>query len=118
MVHARFLEAYIHFTVMYATDHIFMVLPIKDMINEDVKPTTPFKTATGTKPSVSHLRVLSCPCVVRKDTAHIDKKALNIHHQAQKSFCGIFVAITHHQKEYLVYVPSTSEIISSYDVVL
>ena len=23
MVHARFLEAYIHFTLMYATDHIF-----------------------------------------------------------------------------------------------
>ena len=35
MVHARVLEAYIHFLFMYTTDHIFPVLPIKDMINED-----------------------------------------------------------------------------------
>ena len=35
MVHARVLEAYIHFALMYTTDHIFPVLLIKDMINED-----------------------------------------------------------------------------------
>ena len=34
MVHARVLEAYIHFTLIYTTDHIFPVLPIKDMINK------------------------------------------------------------------------------------
>ena len=28
MVHARVLEAYIHFALMYTTDHIFSVLPI------------------------------------------------------------------------------------------
>ena len=38
-------------------------------------------------------------------------------HQAQKGFRGIFVGITEHQKEYLVYVPSTRKIISSYNVV-
>ena len=46
MVHARVSEAYIHFTLMYTTDHIFLVLPIKDLINEDGEPTTPFKLAT------------------------------------------------------------------------
>ena len=61
MVHARVSEAYIHFALMYTTDHIFLVLPIKDMINEDGKPTTPFKLTTGTKPSLSHLHVLFCP---------------------------------------------------------
>ena len=58
MVYARVSEAYIHFSLMYRTYHIFLVKPIKDMINEDGDPTTPFKFATGTKPSVSHLRVL------------------------------------------------------------
>ena len=101
---------------MYTTDNIFPVLPIKDMINEDGDPTTPHKLATGTKPSVSHLRVLCCPCVVRKSTAHVDKKALNMHHQAQNCFHGIFVGIPQHQKGYLVYVPSTRKIISPYDV--
>ena len=38
-------------------------------------------------------------------------------HQAQKCFRGVFVGIPEHQKGYLVYVPSTRKIISSYDVV-
>ena len=80
-------------------------------------PTTPYKLATGTKSSVSHLRVLFFPCVVRKDTVHVGTKALNICHQSQKCFCCIFVGIPHHQRGYLVYVPSTRKIISSYDVV-
>ena len=71
MVHARFLEAYIQFALSYMTDNIFLVLPIKYMINEDRNTITPFKLATGTKPSVSHFRVLFCLCVVRKATAHI-----------------------------------------------
>ena len=33
MVHVRVLKAYIHFELIYTTDHIFPVLPIKDMIN-------------------------------------------------------------------------------------
>ena len=56
-------------------------------------------------------------CVVQKDMAHVETKALNMRHQAQKGFCCIFVGIPEHQKGYLVYVPSTRKIISSYDVV-
>ena len=108
---------YIHFEFMYTTDHIFPVLSIKCLINEDSNPTTPFKLATSTKPSVSHLRVLFCPCVVQKATAHVDKKSLNMRHQAQEGFHGIFVGIPEHQKRYLVYVPSTRKRISLYDVV-
>ena len=52
IVHDRFLEAYIHFAIMYTTYHIFLVLPIKDLINEDGDPTTPFKITTGTEISV------------------------------------------------------------------
>ena len=83
MVQASVPENYIHFDLMYTTDHIFLVLPIKDLINEDGDPTTLYKLATGTKPSVSHLHVLFCPCVVRKATANVDTKTLNMRHQAQ-----------------------------------
>ena len=93
MVHARVLEAYIHFSLVYTTDHIFLVLPIKDLINEYGDPTTPFKLATVREPPVSHLCVSFCPCVVHKYTAHVDKKALNMYHRAQKGFCDIFVGI-------------------------
>ena len=78
---------------MYTTDHIFPVIQIKEIINEDGNPTTPHKLATGKKPSVLHLRVLFCPCVVRKATAHVKTKTLNMHQQTQKGFRGIFVGL-------------------------
>ena len=102
MVVARVPEVYIYFALMYTTDNIFSVIPIKDLINKDGDPTTPHKLATGTKPSVSRLRVLFCPCVVRKATAHVDTKTVNMRQQAQKGFGGIFVGIPEHQKGYLV----------------
>ena len=113
MVHARVPEVYAHFALMYTTDHIYPFLPIKYLINKDCNPTTPHKLATGTKPSVSHLRVLFSPCVVRKATAHVETKTLNMRHQSQKGFRGIFVGILDHQKGYLLYVPSTRKVISS-----
>ena len=61
-------------------------------------PTTPHKIATGTKPTVSHTRVLFFPCAVWKANAHVDTKASNMRHQAQKEFRGIFVGIPQHQK--------------------
>ena len=61
---------------MYTTDHIFPVLPIKDLINEDGDPTTPYKLETGMKPPVSHLRVLFCLCGVQKATGHVETKTL------------------------------------------
>ena len=96
--------------------HILPVLPIKYLINEDGEPTTTYKLATGTKPSILHLRVLFFPCAVRKGTAHVGIKELNIHHQTQKGFRSIFVGITQHQKGYLVYVPHKRKILSSHDI--
>ena len=93
MVHNIGLKSYIRFAIMYTKDHIFLVLPIKNMINEDGDPTMPHKLATGTKPLVSHLRVLFFLCDVRKATAHVETKSLNMRHQAQKRFCSIFVGI-------------------------
>ena len=58
MVHARFSEVNIYFEFMYTTDHIFPVLRIKDMINEDGDPNMPFKLATYSNPSLSYLRRL------------------------------------------------------------
>ena len=58
MGHARVSELYIHFHFMYTTYHYFSIIPMKDLINKDGDPTTPFKLATVTKPSVSHLDAL------------------------------------------------------------
>ena len=55
MVNARVLEAYVHFSSMYTTDHIFPVLPTKYLINKYGDPTAQQKLATGTKSLVSYL---------------------------------------------------------------
>ena len=46
MVHARVTEACAHLELMYATDHIFQVLPIQDLINYDGGPTTPHRRSS------------------------------------------------------------------------
>ena len=61
-----------------------------------------YERSTGMIPSVSNLRVLFCLCVVQNSTAHVDTKALNMPHQSQKVFRGIFVGIPQHQKGYLI----------------
>ena len=48
MVHARVPEVYVHFALMYTTDHIIPVLPINHLINKDGDPTIPHKLETGT----------------------------------------------------------------------
>ena len=64
MVHAQVSDEYIHLTLMYMTENIFTVLPIKNLVNQDDEPTTAHKLSTGIKPSVSNLCVLFFPCVV------------------------------------------------------
>ena len=86
MVYAIVSKAYIHFEFMCTTENIFAVLPIKYLINEDGETTMQIKLATGTKPSVLYSCMIFCPCVVRKATAHTDKKVLNICHQAKEVF--------------------------------
>ena len=68
------------------------------MINEDGDATTLHKLAACTKPSVSHLHVLFCTCVVAKATAHVETKVLNMRHQAQKGFHSILIGIPQQQK--------------------
>ena len=40
MVHAWVYDEYIHFALIYMTDHIFPVLSIKHLVNQDCEPTT------------------------------------------------------------------------------
>ena len=70
--------------------NIFPVLPIKYLIDKDIDPTTPYKVETGMKNEISHLCLLFCLCAMQKSTAHLGKKALNICHQEQRGFLGIY----------------------------
>ena len=50
IVHAGVPELYVYVVLMYTTDHIFPVLSIKYIINEDGDTTTPHKLTTDTNP--------------------------------------------------------------------
>ena len=52
MVHARVSDECINFALMYMTDNLLSVLPIKNLVNEDGETTITHKLATSTKPSV------------------------------------------------------------------
>ena len=54
MVHAWVPDEYILFALIYMTDHIFPVLPSKQVASQDGEPTMPHKLKTATKPSVSN----------------------------------------------------------------
>ena len=86
MVHSHISDKYKHFELMYTTGYIFPMLPIKNLFNKYGKPTTPYKLATDTKPSVSNPHILIYPCVVQKATAHVDTKLLKMCHQPQEVF--------------------------------
>ena len=117
MLHARVSDKYIHFSLIYTTTNTFNIIPIIHLVNQDGEPTMSHKLETGTKPSVSNLCVLFHPCFVLKKTAHVDTKELNMCHQSQKGFRGIFVGSPQHQEGNLIYIPSTCKIVSSHDVV-
>ena len=71
-MHARVSDEYIHFALMYTTDHTFPVVSIKHLVDHDSEPTMTHKLATGTKPSVSNLRVLFCLTGVQNVTSRVD----------------------------------------------
>ena len=52
MVHAQVSDKYVNFALIYTTDNLFTVPPIKHLVNQDDEPNTTHKLATGTKPSV------------------------------------------------------------------
>ena len=52
MVHAWVPDEYILFALIYTTDHIFPVLPSKQVASQDGESTMPHKLEIGTKPPV------------------------------------------------------------------
>ena len=57
MVHTQVYDKYIDFALMHTTDHIFHILSIKKLVNQDGEANMPHKLASGKKPSVSNLHI-------------------------------------------------------------
>ena len=94
IMHVWVLDEFIHFALVYITHHIFPFLTFNPLINQYDEANTLYKLLTGSNPSVSNLRVILFPCVVRKVPANNNGRLLNMRHQSQKAFRGIFAEIT------------------------
>ena len=95
----------------FALEHawkIFNILPIKNLVDSDGNPTTPFYLFYKVKPSVRKMRVLFCPVVAKVyDRQQKNHKTKETHHynsstHPQRGVPGIFVGIPRGQDGYLV----------------
>jgi hypothetical protein len=69
---------------------------------------TPFEFRFGRKPSVSHFKPFGCKCFVLK-RGNLDKFE-------SRSFDGILLGYTPHDRSYRVYNFETNTVVESYDV--
>ena len=68
--------------LMYITDHIFPVLPIKNLVNQYGEPTMPNKLETDKKPSVSYTLRPCSEAIMRKTAVSYIPYATEYHEQA------------------------------------
>jgi hypothetical protein len=85
-------------TAYYISNRIFMHL---------IMYLTPFELCFGRKPSVSHVRPFGCKCFVLK-RGNLDKFE-------SRSFNGILLGYTPHNRSYRVYDFETNTVVESYD---
>ena len=123
IVHAQVDESCRHFALLYACE-IFSVIPVKTLRLQG-RLTTPSELFTGKKPKIGNLRVLFCPVIVKKHTITIsDRKekdavigTTNIKAVAQQGYRGMFIGLDETTSGYLIFVPSTRQIVTSVDVI-
>jgi hypothetical protein len=64
LVHARLPDMYLYHALLHACN-MFNILPLKGLVTADGTVTTPFELFAGSKPIVSHFRVLDVPKLLK-----------------------------------------------------
>jgi hypothetical protein len=113
LVHARLPDDYWYHAVRYALA-VFNLLPVQGLKNAAGNCGTPYELFTGRKLLISHFRVFGCPVVAKKWTVQIDGKRKD--NNAQCGIRGVFIGFPANQKGYLLYIPSSWQIVVSGDV--
>jgi hypothetical protein len=124
MVFAHVGDEFYDFAIEHAWK-VFNLLPLRDLVDANGDPCTPIGAYTGTKPKLSRLRVLFCPCVINNGQTkrHIDpakpKKARKVNTRqncAERGTKAIHVGLPRYQNGWLCYIPSTGGLRVSQDV--
>ena len=109
-MHARLNRKFFYYAVKYA-QYIHDVIPVRNLLNENGLPTTPYYLATGRKPAVKYFRVFGCPTVFKRYKVSSDGK--HIHNKYnQQGMRGIFVGIPDDESGWLFYIPTAKGLIS------
>ncbi|MGH7955157.1 MAG: hypothetical protein ACREOZ_04270, partial [Gloeomargaritales cyanobacterium] len=115
LLNARAGEQYLHHALLYATDHIFPVIPWKNL-QVDGRQSTPYEMVHGHRPHLKHLRVLFCPCIVKKHMVRQHGQFIQTSHIPQRGIRGVFIGFASDQAGSLIFIPSTRQIIISADI--
>ena len=121
IVQARVDKSCTHFALLHAI-RIFCAIPICTL-RYKYKSITPFQLLTSQKLKLQHLRVLFCPCLVKKySITKLTKSGHStfvnvVKNFAQRGVRGIYVGFDDLTNGHLIFLPQTSQIISSVDVI-
>ncbi len=111
LVHAQLPDTFTYHALTYAC-HIFNVLPVRGLMNEEEIPSTPYQLFFGKCPFISRFRVFGCSTIVRHWVLHNKTNGK----QTERGARGIFLGLHMNQKGYLVYSPGSRQVIILDDV--
>lgn len=113
LIHARLSTKFIFYALKYA-EKIHDVIPVRNLVDEEGKPTTPYYLAFKRHPKVSHFRVFGCPAVFKKYEVSVKGKRV-VNKYMQQGMRGIFVGIPDDSAGWLFYVPTARKTYISLD---
>ena len=92
-------------------------LPVKSLLKNG-SPISPYAYLFGVKSRLRRFRVLFCPCIVNIDQRHdvTEGKQLDRKNNPECGIRGIHVGLPHNSASWLLYIPSTSQVLVSADV--
>jgi hypothetical protein len=96
------------------------VLPAKNLVVIDGKPTSTYSILYGKKPRIGHFKVFGCPVVFKCYSPLINGKALTDFTELQRGCQGVFVGFPDDQAGWLLFVATKindSHLVVSSDVV-
>ena len=113
LIHAQLSTKFIYYALKYA-EKVHDIMPIRNLIDKEGKPTTPHYLAFKRQPKVAHFKVFGCPAVFKRYEVSIDGKRTN-NKYTQQGMRGIFVGIPDDSAGWLFYVPTTRKTYISMD---
>ena len=115
IIHARLSRKFFNYAVKYA-QFIHDVIPVRELLDQNGLPCTPYQLMNNSKPNVRHYCVFGCPAIFKwHEIRDSGKRVKNKY--IQQGIRGIFVGFPEDSSGWLFYVPSARKTYISLDAV-